>query len=434
MEDILKLAKPRSDQAEVFRVSRIDVPVTFEANRLKLLQTKEASGLALRIVKNGRIGLSATNDPQDIPGLVDRAVELAGFGAEAHFELPGPQTYPQVAQYDEAVERVPVEQMVQLGQSMIDAVRGVNNELVCGARVYWSVVTVEIRNSNGGQASYKKSMFGCSVDGTLIRGTDMLFVGDYQASSRPILDPRPVIDTVVEQLELARETVPAPSGQVPVIFTPGGVGGAILGPLIVAFNGKTVLQGSSPLVGKLGQKLFDERLSIWDDPLMAYQPGSRNVDDEGVPARRFPLIEDGRVGSFYYDLQTAGLAGAQSTGSASRALGSLPYPATSLLVIKPGQTRFKDMVAGIKDGLVIEDLLGAGQGNILGGEFGGNVLLGYRIENGKIIGRVKNTVISGNVYTAFKNLLAIGSEPRWIGGSLFAPHVCCEGITVSTKS
>jgi PmbA protein len=179
--------------------------------------------------------------------------------------------------------------------------------------------------------------------------------------------------------------------------------------------------------------MLDPKLSIWDDATIDFRPQSRLCDDEGMPTQRTPLIQNGVVLNFLYDLQTAGLAGTKSTGSASRTLGSLPSPAVSALVIGEGETEFKDMVADMKQGLVVEQLMGASQGNILGGEFSGNVLLGYKVENGKIVGRVKNTMVSGNVYQVLKEGIVIGNKARWIGSSLLTPPLYCAQIAVATK-
>jgi PmbA protein len=91
------------------------------------------------------------------------------------------------------------------------------------------------------------------------------------------------------------------------------------------------------------------------------------------------------------------------------------------------------MGADIKEGLVVEQLMGAEQGNILGGDFSGNVLLGYKIENGKIVGRVKNTMVSGNVYQALKEVAALGKEAKWVGGGVFTPHIYCPDLAVASK-
>jgi PmbA protein len=91
------------------------------------------------------------------------------------------------------------------------------------------------------------------------------------------------------------------------------------------------------------------------------------------------------------------------------------------------------MIGGVKDGLIVESLLGAGQSNILGGDFNANVLLGYRVEGGSVTGRVKNTVISGNVYTALKDIQATEREGHWVGGSLRTPAFCLGSVSVATK-
>ena len=92
------------------------------------------------------------------------------------------------------------------------------------------------------------------------------------------------------------------------------------------------------------------------------------------------------------------------------------------------------MLADIKEGLVIEYMMGAGQGNILVGDFSGNVLLGYKVKNGKIIGRVKDTMVSGNVYQVLKEITAIGNDARWVGSFLNSPSIYCPSLSVAVKN
>ncbi|GAH19453.1 unnamed protein product, partial [marine sediment metagenome] len=96
-------------------------------------------------------------------------------------------------------------------------------------------------------------------------------------------------------------------------------------------------------------------------------------------------------------------------------------------------TSFDEMVNDIKEGLVIEQLMGATQGNILGGDFSGNVLLGYKVESGKIVGRVKDTMVSGNIHQILKQITAIGSETKWVGGFLNTPPLYCPSVSVASK-
>ncbi len=433
MESILAQAKKVAEEAEVFMVTSEETPVQFEANRLKHIQSKQSSSIALRIIRQGRIGFATTTELDNYQSLVSNAVETARFGMPAKFELPPPTSYPPVEAYDPDVESVSVEKMIRLGEELIATVRGHTPDIVCEAEVTKGVISIRIINSRGGQADYRKSIFSLGIEGNLVRNTDMLFVGESESSCHPLLESKAVAQAVLHQLELAKNRAEVSSQPLPVIFTPNGVASALILPLMTAFNGKTVLEGASPIGNRLGQQVFDKKLWLWDDPTIAYCPGSRPCDDEGIPSQRTPLIEQGTVAHFLYDLQTAALAHTRSTGNGSRSRGGLPAPSPSAFIIAPGTTTLDDMVNDIKQGLVIEHLMGAGQGNILGGDFSGNVLLGYKVESGKIVGRVKDTMVSGNIYQLLKQITAIGSEPKWVGGFLQTPPLYCPSLSVVSK-
>ena len=433
LDQVLERAKKVSQQAEIFHVSGWSRPVVFEANRLKSLEGRDSSGIALRLIKDGRVGFSSTTHWNGADTLVENALETVPFGPKAMMEFPEGRDFTPVPVYDPIVESHSLEDMIRLGQTLIDKVRAVEPELLCDASVSRSVSTLSLMNSRGGSASYTKSSFSAFVGGALIKGTDMLFLGDGTRACSPITDPDSLADSVLTQLEYGRHVAPPATGEMSVVFTPRGVAGALLSPLMAGFNGKSVLQGSSPLVDKLGEKLLDERFSLWDDPTLPMVPGSRMCDDEGVPSARMPLVNKGVVSNFLYDLQTAGQAGTKSTGNSHRSLNSLPSPGVSVSLVSQGDVSFQEMIADIKDGIVVERLLGAGQGNTLSGDFNANVLLGYRVENGKITGRLKNTVISGNVYTVLRDLQGLGSDATWVGGSLQTPSIYCANVSVATR-
>ena len=443
--EILRSAQKVAEQAEVFWVSWQETPVDFEANKLKQIQHKESTGIALRIFRGGKIGFSAASGPHlalslkragrgEGETLLDMAVETAQFGFPASFTFPSLRDYPEVNIFDPQVEKMPMEEMIELGTLTIAKVREYAPDILCDVRVTKGTGSVHIANSQGGEASYAKSFFSLNLEGILIQDTDMLFVGDSE-SSCCLPDKLDVVaDRVIRQLELAKENA-AISGVklLPVIFTPRGVASAFLSPIEVAFNGKAVLEGASKLRDKMAEQVFDNGLSLWDDATIAYGIGSSPCDDEGMPSQCTALIKNGVVSNFLYDLQTAALAGTQSTGNGRRAGASFPKPAISCLVIDEGEVPFQSMVADMKEGLIVERLIGADQGNLLGGDFGGNVLLGYKVENGKVVGRVKDTMISGKIYQVLKQLLGVGSEARWVDGVLRTPHLYCSRLSVAAK-
>ena len=179
--------------------------------------------------------------------------------------------------------------------------------------------------------------------------------------------------------------------------------------------------------------MFDKNLNVSDDATVIYRPGSYPSDDEGMPGQHTALIADGVVSNFIYDLQTAGLAGMKSTGNGDRGSGGMPAPSLSNLIIEPGKISLEEMIHDMVEGLVIEHLMGADQGNILGGDFSGNVLLGYKVEKGQVVGRIKDTMLSGNIYHILKNITAIGNRPEWVG-SLQTPALLCADLAVACKT
>jgi Predicted Zn-dependent proteases and their inactivated homologs len=441
--EILRSAQKVSEQAEVFWVSSRETPVQFEANHLKQIQTKESTSVALRIFREGRVGFATTTGlylypegkwEDEIETLVSMAVETSQFGLPAKFQFPSSRDYPKVSVLDAKVEKIKIEKMVEFGNQLIDKITGHTPGILCDVEVTKGAGSIRLANSQGGEVSYDKSFFGLGMEGVRIQDTDMLFVGDSESSCRLVPDIDSLVaDRVIRQLEMAKNKATISTRLLPVIFTPRGVASALLPPIALAFNGKTVLEGSSPLKDRVGEQVFDKKLTLWDDATVSYGIESCPCDDEGVPSQRLSLITGGVVSNFVYDLQTAALAGTQSTGNGKRAGGNSPKPTISSLIIDRGGNSFESMVEDVKEGLIVEQLIGAEQGNLLSGDFGGNVLLGYKIEKGEVVGRVKDVMISGNVYQALRELLGVGCEARWVDGILQTPPLYCSSISIATK-
>jgi PmbA protein len=434
LEDLVRSARREADQAEAFLLSSRATTVGFEANELKEVQTRESSRIALRIFREGRVGFAIASGGDDLQALVDMAVETSQFGSPANFDFPSRQKYTEVNTFAPETQEIPMERMAEIGKELIAKIKGHTPDILCDAEVARGISSVSLVNSQGGEGSYDSTSFSVSLEGVLVRDTDMLFVGDSESSCRhDKIGIGDLAGRIIWQLEMAKKKATVSSGLLPIIFTPNGVASALLSPLVLAFSGKSVLEGASPLKDKLGKPVFDKRLTLWDDATIAYGVGSYPFDDEGVSSRRLSLVTNGAVMNFLYDLQTAALAGAHSTGNGRRVGAGSPGPAISSLVLGQGDASFQAMVQDMKEGLVVEQVMGAEQGNILGGDFGGNVLLGYKVENGEMVGRVKDTMIAGNVYQVLKELLGIGQEARWVGGSLQTPPLYCSDVSVTAK-
>lgn len=428
-EELLSRAKRQADQAEVFSSSGQQTEVAFEANRLKRLQTSYFSSTVLRVIKDGKIGIAAVEGQGNDP--VQKALEATRFGMEARFHFPHRyEPTPVDVLAPETGETIP-ESLVALGEELISRIRKHTPELLCELSIVKGRTEVCLLNSNGGEVKYSRSYFVVDLEGTLIRGTDMLFVGDVYFGCRPPEEIETMAAEVIWQLEQAQRQARIAPGTFPVILTPRGLKATIFTPLSMAFNGRLVFQKASPLTDKLGKNVFSPALNIFDDGTVDGIPSSRPWDDEGIPSQRVPLVREGVVSSFLYDLQTAGLCGTSSTGSAHRGPGGIVSPGITALVIEEGSIPLEDMVKGIREGLIVDMVIGAEMGNVLGGDISGNVLLGFKIENGEIVGRVKDTMISGNIYKVLQQVEGVGDRGRWVG-NFFSPPLCLH-LAVSAK-
>jgi PmbA protein len=429
-QQIVEKAMAKAQAAQAVMLTRETSAVDFENNRLKSAESSQRTHIDLKVVVNGKVGASSTTDPQDIEGVVNRALEAAEFGSPAHFEFLEPQSLEPVKIFDPAILSVEKPEMIRMGQQMMDMIKTYNPEILADASVHKTVYKVEYANSRGAEYNADHTEFNVGAGGQLVRGTDILFAGHGFGHKKRQVDLEDVASRAIEYFRMAENIAPLASGEMPVIFTPDGLILLLLS-LGMAVDGKSVNLGASPLRDKLGQQIASQSLTIVDDPFVEYGPRTSAFDDEGVARKVTPIIEKGILRNFVYDLDTAGRAGVKPTGHGSAR-------SFTNLVIDPGKIPYETMIKNTAQGLLVEDFLGIGQGNPINGEFSVNVSLGYKIENGKIIGRVKDIMLAGNVFEALKDITAISREREWVSGSwaYFAglmPYIQVGKLSVTAK-
>jgi PmbA protein len=409
VEQIVQKAMEKADGAQVILTTQETSAVDFENDRLKSAESSQRTNIHVKVIRDGKVGSSSTTDPADIEGVVSRALESAEFGSRANFELPGPGELNPVKIFDPALLPLQKPEMIGMGQQMMDMIKSYNPEILASAGVNRTITRIEFANSKGAVYSEEHTSFDVGAGGQWTRGTDILFAGHSVGQKKRELDTEDVAARAIEYFRMAEKIVPVESGTMPVIFTPGGFMAVLLS-LGMALDGKNVLLGASPLRDKLGQQIAHPSFTLIDDPTVDYGPHTSAFDNEGVVRKVTPLVEKGVLRNFIYDLDTAGRAGQHPTGhGTSRSLTNL--------VMTPGDKSFDQMVAGVQEGLLVHDFLGLGQGNPINGEFSVNVFLGYKIENGRIVGRVKDVMLAGNAYSALKDITAISRERDWVSGS-----------------
>jgi len=429
---MLKRLMEKAEQAEVFEIDSEATEIGFKANKLKSFEVEETQGLAARAVVDGKLGFAASSDVTAVDELVENVLASARLGDEIPLQFPDPQPGPEVAVYDPELASLSTERLVEMGNEIVETILQADGEASVEIDLSRRVRETTVRNSRGAEARAKKAPLAIFVEVNRVRGDDVFMLFEYFTTATLDESYQAFVERIAEKLRLAKVSATLESGRMPVLFSPSGA--PMLGlPLVQGLNGKNVYRGISPMAGREGEQLFDEKLTVVDDPTLDGRPGSSSHDDEGVPRERHALIDRGRLTGFIFDLKTAALAGTESTGNGARGLFSPPSPSFSNMVIEGGQRSVDEIIAGIDEGLLVESPLGLGQGNVISGAFSNNLSLAFKIEGGEIAGRVKDVSVAGNIYEDLREIEALSLESEWVYGGIRLPYMLLSELNVVTR-
>lgn len=424
-EALLDLAlRSGAEAAEVLQSQSLSKPVFFEANRLKQLESSSALGTSLRLWRNGQPGLAVAYGQVDPQAVVDKALALSQLSASEPIELTAgtPQRYPDMGR------PVPVETLMQWGQSLIEQIRQHYPDVICEAELDCDIETTRILNSLGLDCRYNDTTLSSYLSVDWVRGDDFLTVGDGQ-TRRDGLDISNLGDQVLQRLAWAHRNAVTPSGRIPVLFT-SKAADMLWGTLQAALSGKRVVERSSPWGDRIGETVTAADLTVFQDPNAG--PFSCPFDDEGLPTQPLTFIEAGVLRLFYTDRTVGRELGGGSTGNGFRpGLGSYPTPSLFNTMIRPGPRPLSELIASLESGILVDQILGGGAG--ISGDFSVSIDLGYYIQRGEVVGRIKDTMLAGNVYSALKEGIELGSDADW-NGACYTPSVIVQGLSITSGS
>jgi len=423
-QQLLELAaKSGAQYAEVYQSQSHSQPIFFEANRLKQLESNQSEGIALRLWCEGRPGLAVAYGAAKPQDLVDRALSICQFNEPESVELAvgRKENYPDLG------DNVPVEKLIAIGKEAIAQIRDAYPEVLCEAQLECESEATRLINSQGLDCHYTDTTLSCSLDVEWVRGDDFLSVYDGQTQRSSLTSER-IVQNILQRLSWATENISLPAGRIPVLLT-AKAADLLWDTVQAALNGKRVIEGTSPWSECLSQSVISDELTLSQKPDTG--PYSCPFDDEGTPTQTLLLIREGILQQFYCDRTTGRLLGTSTTGNGFRpSMGSYPTPGLVNLLIQPGKGSLEQLIGKLDQGLVVDQMLGGGAG--ISGDFSVNVELGYRVHKGKIIGRVKDTMVAGNVYTALKQLVAIGDDADW-NGPCYTPSLIVEGLSATSS-
>ncbi|WP_019504387.1 TldD/PmbA family protein [Pleurocapsa sp. PCC 7319] len=428
VEQVIDRANKQGIEAEVYYVASQDTPIEFANNRLKSLETKASEGIALRVIADNKLGFASSTDLTRLEDLVDAAIATASIGDPVEFDFT--QDVNSVEPNSE-YQPPSTEKLVNVGEDLISKVHQYNSDILVDVSFHSRSSQVKLATTTNVYTEQNNQSLSAILSGNLVRGEDFLQAYTYEVTRDRQPDYEAILNKLIQKYQRAEGGATISSGTYPVLFTPSAVSSTMGRMFGTIFSGQSVVQKASPLTEKLGEKIFDPKITVFEDPSLGVS--ACQFDDEGVPTSKKNLIDQGVVKQFYWDRRWAARQGVQSSGNGFRGGISRPSPSLANVCITPGTTKVDDLIAGIEEGIIVDQVLGAGQSNILAGEFSVNVDLGYKVEQGKIVGRVKDTMVAGNIFEAFNNLVDLSDQPEWVGSSAYVPHILFAQLGVAAR-
>jgi TldD protein len=417
------------DYAEVYVEQRKACGLGMDDGRMEDVLAGETFGASLRLV-DGETTRFADLVAPSLDELLEAARTLAAPGSGIPAAVPelGIQVLPKPSPIDREPGMVPLEEKVDLvrradhlARSRAESQRpgalrqvsvgyGDNTQQVwiAGAERLASGWTATLTEDRRIQSVLRVNV--TAADGDLLQ-TGYQALGETRGFE--LFTPEAVERTVLEAVRLALlglTAKPAPAGTFPVILASSAGGTMIHEACGHGLEADLALAGVSAFAGKLGQKVAADGVTIIDDGTLPHKRGSSASDDEGRPAQRVVLIENGVLKAFLQSRKTARRMGVDATGNGRReSYRHLPIPRMRNTFLAPGTEAPENILKDLDRGLLVKHM-GGGQVDTVTGNFVFQVTEGYWVEQGEPRYPVRNATLTGCGPEVLLGLTRIGSD------------------------
>jgi PmbA protein len=425
-----------ADAADAVAVRGVSHGVEVRDGRVQESERSEGDDVGLRVLVGQRQAVVSTNDisGDGVARLAERAVAMARVAPDDKYVgLADPEMlardFPNLDLLDKQTpSNAELERRALAAEAAAMAVKGVTKS--GGASASSGIGGMVLVTSTGFHGSYLRSSQGISM--TAIVGDGISMERDYDYTSAlhasDLMSPEEVGRTAGERTVARANPRKVATCKVPVIFDPRAAG-SLVSHLVSAVNGASIARKTSFLKDRLGQRLFDNDIRIIDDPLRVRGLRSQSFDAEGVAVKKTAIVDDGVLTTWLLDCATARELGMVSTGHAHRGVSSSPSPGPYNLHLEPGEATPAELMADIKEGFYVTDLIGSGVNGVTGDYSRGAA--GFWIENGECTYAVSEITIAGHLIDMYKSLRAANDLTFRYG--INAPTLRIEGLTIAGR-
>ncbi len=431
-EEIVKKALKRGcDAAEVFIETAKQLSVEAKDGRIEALESSRDFGIALRVIKNQKLGFSFTTDSDRAGDIVDMAVNGADWTSEDKYvDIPDYNPLADVLVLDEKIKNIKEEDVIKnallLEKTALDFDTRIKK--VRKAEIALATANTTIFNSRGVNFSYESGYFTASVSALASDRQDSQMGFDFAASRR--LSNIDFVSVAQGASKMAIDLLGAKTisaVKAPVILEPS-VASDFLSIFSASLSAEAVQKKRSFLAGKVGKTITNSIVDIVDDGIIPWGLGTKPVDDEGVPTLKKVIVSKGRLTGFMHNTYTAKKQGVASTGNAARAsFKSLPGIGVTNFYIEPRMRQgsgIRDqgseeknkkgnkLIKSLSKGLLVLETMGVHTANPVSGDFSIGVS-GLWIEKGEIAYPVKEALVSSNILDLFMRIEGVGDDLKF---------------------
>lgn len=435
MGKVFELAANSFDKVELYTKSESKLSVRISDGKPKGGDGNHITEYALRAISGDKMGTAvSTSDSDD--SLVERAkISLENQNTDAmEFSNAIPKN---VEAFDHKIDKMTSEMLMEEGLRISQIFKELAPDIKADVNISTTKKSIAIINSVGFDHSYSKTEYNVGISTKSPKGFSETFKVKNGSTYQPMT--KEDIENLIESHRISQNRVKGIGGKLPVIFS-GNAMGALMLRVLAGVNSDIVLKGISPVKDKMGELIFAEHVTIRDDGTLKGGLGTCAFDDEGTPSANTILYKNGRLNSFLADITSAKKLGIEPTGNSfkrtmfSEDIEDQPAVDASNLLIEGNTVSDAELIRQVKQGIYVSSVMGAHTGNINAGDYSLNVSSGYLIEDGKIVGKVENTMVSGNIYQDFKNIVALGTELKPMLAIFFSlgysPDVLFKDISV----
>ena len=404
--------------AEVFAEDRSNSSAMLDDGRVEELSSGRERGAGIRVVTGDTTGFAHTADlsEQGLLRAAEAASAVARSGGGTHRVEVGRLEGSDGSSHRSDHTTGSKDEALDLLRQADEAARGSGDAISQVQAGYGSSRRrVLIANSDGLLAGDEQARTRFSVSCVALGDTGMQT--GYQTAARTLgfelfdeVSVEELARTAAEQALVKLSARPAPSGELPVVLA-GGSGGILFHEACGhGLEADHILKDASVYAGKVGQQVASPMVTLVDDGTVGSEWGTFAVDDEGRPAQRNVLIQDGVLTDYLWDYLRARKEGRVSSGNGRRqSYRDLPMVRMTNTFLLPGEDDADEIVAQTPRGVYVAKL-GGGQVNTTTGDFVFGMTMAYLIEDGKITEPLRDANLIGNGPEILKRIDAVGTD------------------------